>query len=320
MVDQLKFAPCGYIVIDQHGMVLQMNDTLKKMLGKSLEDTNLDHIHELLTTPSRIYYQTYFIPLLDINGQVNEIYLTLKSKTDKIPVLMNAIEREVDGTKRIECVLMEMRVRDEYENELIQSKRNVEHILQETDKANIELQQLLKEVVGKKSELEQLNLQLQQFALTDFLTGLSNRRCFEEQLTTFLVENRDFGKPFVLLLLDIDHFKRINDEYGHQVGDNVLQDLSSKLQNASRVGDVVSRIGGEEFAILLPNTDEAMGYRLAEELRKSLEQSHWSFAPVTVSIGIAVVKQGDTDTTILARADQALYTSKNLGRNRVSIG
>ncbi|WP_318617399.1 GGDEF domain-containing protein [Sporosarcina sp. YIM B06819] len=297
-----------------------MNDTLKKMLGKSQEDLNQHHIHKILTTASHIYYQTYFLPLLDINGQVNEIYLTLQSATDKIPVLMNAVEREVDGTKRIECVLMETRVRDEYENELIQDKRNAERILQETDEANLELQQLLKEVEGKKSELEQLNLQLQQFALTDFLTGLSNRRYFEEQMTIFLVENRDYYKPFVLLLIDIDYFKLINDKFGHLVGDIVLQELSSKLQNAARTDDVVARIGGEEFAILLPNTDEATSYKLAEELRRSIEQSYWSCEPVTISIGIAVVKQGDTSMTILERADQALYTSKNLGRNRVSIG
>lgn len=320
MVDQLNFAPCGYLVIDQHGTILQMNDTLKKMLGESQEGGTQDHIHKLLTTPSRVYYQTYFLPLLDINGQVNEIYLTLRSATDKIPVLMNAVEREVDGAKRIECVVMEMRVRDEYEHELIQDKRNAERILQKTDKANLELQQLLKEVEGKKSELEQLNLQLQHFALTDHLTGLFNRRYFEGQMTSFLIEHKDFSKPFVLLLLDIDHFKRINDNFGHQVGDIVLQELSSKLQNATRMEDVVSRIGGEEFTILLPNTDEPTGYRIADELRKSLEQSRWSCVPITVSIGIAVVKQEDTDTMILKRADQALYASKNLGRNRVSIG
>ena len=320
MHNQLNFAPCGYFVIDQHGTVLYVNDTLQKMVGKTQEELAKAHIHTLLTTPSSIYYQTYFLPLLKVNGKVNELYLTLRNETGKIPVLMNAIEREVDGEKRIECVLMEMSIRDDYENELVQAKRNAERILQETDEANLKLQQLLKEVEAKKSELELLNVQFQQLAVTDSLTGLFNRRYFEEQMTFFLNDNRHTQKPFVLLLLDIDHFKSINDTYGHQVGDLVLQELSSMLQNTFRMGDVVSRIGGEEFTILLPDTDESTGYQLAEELRSTVEQSQWSCASVTVSMGVTVVKQQDTSSTILARADQALYASKNSGRNRVSVG
>jgi len=107
MHNQLNFAPCGYLVIDQHGTVLYVNDTLLKMVGKTQEDLAKVHVHTLLTTPSRIYYQTYFLPLLKVNGKVNELYLTLRNETGKIPVLMNAIEREVDGEKRIECVLMD---------------------------------------------------------------------------------------------------------------------------------------------------------------------------------------------------------------------
>jgi len=194
----------------------------------------------------------------------------------------------------------------------------MENILLEIKNELSEMRQEM--VIMKKSELELLNVQFQQLAVTDSLTGLYNRRYFEEQMTFFLNDNRHTRKPFVLLLLDIDHFKRINDTYGHQVGDLVLQELSSMLQNISRVGDVISRIGGEEFIILLPDTDEFTGYQLAEELRSAIEQSHWSFTPVTVSIGVTVVKQQDTSSTILARADQALYVSKKSGRNRVSVG
>jgi len=203
MLDQLNFAPCGYLIIDQNGTIIEMNVTLKNMLGER-EEVGSNHIHALLTTPSRIYFQTYFLPLLDIKGQVNEIYLTLRSQKGKIPVLMNAIEREIEGKKRIECVLMEVKVRDEYEYELIQEKRNAVRIIKETDEANLKLQKLLQEVENKKGELESMNAQLEKLVSTDALTSLSNRRYFDEQLIVCIEDFRQKEKSFVLVLLDID--------------------------------------------------------------------------------------------------------------------
>lgn len=320
MDEQLNFAPCGYLTMDRNGYIFEMNTTLKKMLGQQELVWSGQHIHSLLTTPSRIYYQTYFLPLLDINGDVNEIYLTLKSATEKIPVLMNAIERKTENETRIECVIVEMKIRDEYENELIQEKRNAESVVKKTDKAYESLQQLLKEVECKRSELESINEKLKVLALTDSLTGLKNRRYFEEQLLLFIESYTTSNIPFSLLTIDVDHFKRINDTFGHPIGDLVLQEISLKLQESKRPQDIISRIGGEEFIVLLPETNLEKAYDIAELTRKRFEQSEWSFTPITISAGVTMVRQGDTITTIISRADASLYKSKNAGRNIVSIG
>lgn len=320
MDDQLNFAPCGYLTMGRNGNIFEMNTTLQNMLGQTELKWRGQHIHSLLTTPSRIYYQTYFLPLLDINGDVNEIYLTLKSENGKIPVLMNASERKIEGEKRIECVIVEMKIRDEYENELIQEKRNAESVIQKTDKANENLQQLLLEVESKKSELEFINEKLNSLALTDYLTGLKNRRYFEEQLLLFIDLYTTTGRPFSLLAIDVDHFKRVNDTLGHPIGDLVLQEISLKLQQTGRPHDIIARIGGEEFMLLLPETNLEKAYAIAESIRKTFEQSEWSYTPITISSGVSIVRQGDTTATLVRRTDVALYNSKNAGRNKVSIG
>jgi len=306
--------------MNRNGNIFEMNTTLQNILGQPELKWSGQHIHSLLTTPSRIYFQTYFLPLLDINGDVNEIYLTLKSEVGKIPVLMNAIEREIKGEKRIECVIVEMKIRDEYENELIQEKRNAESVIQKTDKAYESLQQLLIEVESKRSELEFINEKLISLALTDSLTGLKNRRYFEEQLLFFIELYTTSGRPFSLLAIDVDHFKRVNDTLGHPIGDLVLQEISLKLQQSGRPHDVIARIGGEEFMLILPETNLEMAYVIAESIRKIFEQSEWSYTPITISSGVSMVRQGDTTTTLIRRTDVALYKSKNEGRNKVSIG
>ena len=320
MDEQLNFAPCGYLTMDRNGNICEMNNTLRNMLGQPDSMWVGQHIHSLLTTSSRIYFQTYFLPLLDINGDVNEIYLTLKSNMGKIPILMNAIEREAEGEKRIECVIVKINIRDEYENELIQEKRNAESIIQKTEIAYESLQQLLKEVECKKSELEFINEKLKVLALTDSLTGLKNRRSFEEQLVYNVELYRASGRLFSLLAIDVDHFKHVNDTLGHPIGDLVLQEISLKFQQLGRPHDIIARIGGEEFMIVLPETKLEKAYVIAESIRKFFEHSEWSYTPITISIGLTMVREDDTFTTIIRRTDDALYESKNSGRNKVSIG
>lgn len=318
MEDQLNFAPCGYLTMDRNGSIYEMNDTLRKMLGNPHLIVNGQHIHTLLTTPSRIYFQTYFLPLLETNGVVNEIYLTLKSEPGKIPILMNAVEREVKSKKRIECVIVEMKIRDEYENELIQDKRNAERIIQRTDEAYANLQQLLDEVECKRNELVVINEKLKAMAMTDTLTGLKNRRFFEQQLALFTDSNSTYQIVFSLLSIDIDHFKQVNDTFGHPIGDLVLKEATQLLLENGRPNDIIARVGGEEFIMLLPETDEQNAITIAEQIRKNFEQNSWSYTPITVSLGVTMVKEKDSSKTIIKRLDKALYESKNNGRNRVS--
>ncbi len=312
MEKQLQFAPLAYLVIDRSFQVMEMNETMRSLIG---EDRNPQHFHELLTITSMAYFQTYFVPAITLHDKVIELYLTIKGVDGPVPVLMNAVER--DGY--FECALMQMKIRGEYERELLQAKRNAEKINKDTALAYEELQRILGEVESKKEELERLNADLQQLATVDSLTGLKNRRYMEQELADWLTK-AESGFPLSLLLIDIDFFKRVNDTHGHQIGDVVLQELAWKMLAETEGVGTVARIGGEEFLLLLPGHTVEKAVALAEKLRKNLEQGSWEHVPLTVSIGVANYLNGDNAKTLFARADKALYASKNAGRNCVTIG
>lgn len=160
-------------------------------------------------------------------------------------------------------------------------------------------------------------------ARTDELTSVANRKAFNEKLHLLLDDHRRHGEPFVLILIDLDNFKRINDAHGHPAGDRVLSSVGQWLQEGVREGDFVGRFGGDEFAVLLPLTDLAVGMDVAERLRASAAQRASRDAvrsgqvTVSLSIGVAASRPEDSEESILQRADEALYRSKNLGRNQV---
>ncbi len=165
--------------------------------------------------------------------------------------------------------------------------------------------------------------ELQRLAHTDALTGLNNRRLFMDRLDEESRRVERHGGNMSVVLLDLDHFKQINDRYGHDAGDRVLRVAAERTVNVKRASDVAARVGGEEFALLLPATDAAGALHLAQRLRRAIEEIDTGLLlgttePVTASIGVATVAAGTGDAgSLLRRADQALYRAKNGGRNRV---
>ncbi|HVM13487.1 MAG TPA: GGDEF domain-containing protein [Egibacteraceae bacterium] len=157
-------------------------------------------------------------------------------------------------------------------------------------------------------------------ARTDGLTGLENHVTFQSVLQAEHERMRRYGSPYSVLLIDIDHFKQVNDTRGHPVGDEVLRGLGRLLDQRTRVTDTVARYGGEEFAVLLPETSRENAIALAEDLRSRIRDADLP-VPVTVSIGIASSADGlvDTAEALLAKADEALYEAKRKGRNRVAV-
>ncbi|GAA6755424.1 GGDEF domain-containing protein [Thermus thalpophilus] len=153
-------------------------------------------------------------------------------------------------------------------------------------------------------------------ALTCTLTGLPNRRAFELALSREISRTERYGTPFSLVLVDLDHFKKINDTLGHDYGDELLLRVARLLVDQVRREDMVARWGGEEFALLLPSTRAEDAQRLAERLRQAIEAQSLG---VTASFGVAEYMFGEEEESLFRRADQALYRAKNLGRNRVEV-
>jgi diguanylate cyclase (GGDEF)-like protein len=162
-------------------------------------------------------------------------------------------------------------------------------------------------------------------AITDGLTGLATHDFFQQRLAQEMRESTRYGRPLSFLIFDLDHFKSINDNHGHQAGDTVLKGAAAMLKECVRGSDLVARYGGEEFAVILPQTNEEDAYNLAERLRQILEELEFEINPerklkVTASIGVASRIEGDVmPKDLIKRADVALYSAKNAGRNRVVI-
>jgi diguanylate cyclase (GGDEF)-like protein len=169
-------------------------------------------------------------------------------------------------------------------------------------------------------EDSRLRSELRRLAVTDDLTGLANRRAFRSSLTSELARSERTQRPVCLLMLDLDHFKRVNDTFGHGAGDVVLATMGKLLSSGMhRSGiDVAARVGGEEFAVILPETDEEGGTFAAERLRIEV-MSRAADILTTVSIGVAASHLGDDPDSLLRTVDKALYTAKALGRNCVSV-
>lgn len=172
------------------------------------------------------------------------------------------------------------------------------------------------------SEQKALELKLRKLVATDDMTGLFNRRFFSEQVERALADAKRHGTPLSLIMVDIDYFKRVNDTYGHPTGDEVIIAIAQMLKQGTRSSDCCARIGGEEFAVLVPEATIDQAEHIAEQLRANIErtsinvQSGHSLS-ITVTAGIATAEPGDSWTQLLGRADKALYRGKQSGRNRV---
>ncbi|MGH7695913.1 MAG: diguanylate cyclase [Gemmatimonadaceae bacterium] len=172
---------------------------------------------------------------------------------------------------------------------------------------------------AQQDHLKDANSRLEALASLDSLTGLKNRRAFEERLQEEISRARRSKESFALLLLDIDHFKNFNDSFGHPRGDDVLKSVSRVLSRSVRDADFIARHGGEEFAIILPDTDRDAAKLMGERLRVAIEENTWDARPITVSVGAAAWLDGASAESLIDQADRALYRSKQAGRNIVTL-
>jgi len=175
------------------------------------------------------------------------------------------------------------------------------------------------EIERFQEEMQQVNEQLRRLSVTDELTGLRNRRAFEERLVVEFSMSRRRRRELAVLLLDVDDFKHINDRWGHAAGDAVLRRLAAILRTTVRLPDLVARYGGEEFVILLPESGIESGHGFSRRLMQRIRSEPWDHAPVTVSIGLAALDDTlNNGFQLVSMADEALYTAKRTGKDRVT--
>lgn len=185
------------------------------------------------------------------------------------------------------------------------------------------------ELLSNKAQVGRLTEELERLredVLTDPLTGLRNRRGFDIVIASLKTVAEASGEPFSIVMIDIDHFKRVNDTHGHLFGDRVIQQVGDTMRSCIRGGDTAARYGGEEFALLLPSTGARGAQTVAEYIRNSLQRAPIAASKkgaqqeaVTISAGVAVFRLGEDVEDCIRRADRALYTAKNGGRNRVVV-
>ncbi|MEE8452768.1 MAG: diguanylate cyclase [Thermoguttaceae bacterium] len=220
-----------------------------------------------------------------------------------------------EHTSRVEEISEELTASGNDETEV------VVHAVDNLLKANAQMQEQL------ESADERLQDQARQIeshaaeARTDALTGLANRRAFDDEMTRRLAEFQRHGRGISVMMMDVDHFKSVNDTHGHQVGDKVLRDLAKILRRTARDTDTVARYGGEEFAAILPGTSKHEAAEGAERFRQAIE-SHSFHAgntelQVTASFGVAELQKNEDATAVIERSDEALYAAKKSGRNCV---
>lgn len=181
--------------------------------------------------------------------------------------------------------------------------------------------QVLKRMVKERTqELEETNRQMQRLAITDMLTGLYNRMRTDETLNAEIERQKRYPAPLSLILMDIDHFKTVNDGHGHNKGDEVLIEVSRLLSQRVRRTDCLGRWGGEEFLLICPNTPLESARQLADELRRAVAYQNFGIeVDITLSLGVAQYAAGDSRESLLERADTAMYNAKQEGRNRVKF-
>ena len=199
----------------------------------------------------------------------------------------------------------------------------------DTDKMRGSMQSLQSELESSKLQVEQLRKELQSArgeALSDPLTGILNRRGFEGVAKETFEDQSALDKGVCLLMVDIDHFKKVNDTYGHLFGDKIIRAIAETLKSKIRGQDAVARLGGEEFAVLLKETDLIGARVVAETIRQSIERGRVRridtsehISGITISIGLTKYSSGNSIVDMLDQADKALYVSKEQGRNRTTV-
>lgn len=280
----------GHLIVNKDRNIIFYNSYINNLNDKPIDKLNSFPLSSCFTKASNIFIDSYIYPLLLNKSIVQECQMSWIDNNGKTtPVVVN-IKLGDNGTSFWSLYVCTNR--DKLHSELIKAKE----------------------------QLEAQSKELYQLAITDPLTSLINRRELQIQTQKIINHTARNSSSFALLAIDIDFFKDVNDTYGHQAGDKVLTSLANILKEDRRANDLVARIGGEEFILVLPDIDEENAYTLAEKIRLSVENHMVDNIKITISIGL-IVSGKDKQlnfNTLLNLSDKALYHSKKSGRNKTT--
>ena len=253
-----------------------------------------------------------------------EAYENGRHLGDRVQEQVKGIETSVRDAENLD------QLKDMVQSRLDTIIRHVEEHRAIEERRHREAEERLREMQDRLAAMEEQTGELKERvrkerdqALTDTLTGIPNRLAWEERVKQEYARWKRFGTPLTLLVWDVDHFKRINDEFGHRAGDKVLKVIANLLADNVRETDFVARYGGEEFTVLMPGADPEAARGVAEKLRAAVEHCGFHYkgdeVPITISCGIAGFRDGDSVEAVFERADRALYQAKAEGRNRCVV-
>jgi diguanylate cyclase (GGDEF)-like protein/PAS domain S-box-containing protein len=292
----------GVMILDKRQHVVLANDAFARLVGRTTKDVEGNPIAGFSwVKPKDNPSASYPWDQASTTGQPNTGFLlglntgrlTASLSVNSTPIL------GVDGTNRGTMVTFD----------------NITKI----EKKNRQLRRLLDRIARSRAKIQEQNKELEFFANHDPMTKCFNRRAFFAQFENQWGSSKRYNYPLSCIMFDIDHFKRINDTYGHGVGDQVIKHVATLMETSKRANDVVGRLGGEEFVILLPHVDVEEAMMAAERLRRLVESTPVNNIRFTASMGVSSTLLGAPDTTtMLNQSDEALYASKHTGRNRVS--
>ena len=307
----------GILVLDENETVVEINQSLRPYVDLQIGDRF--HIDALLSKVSTVNIVDSFL-------ETYRKYPMEKSKLEFI--------RDENGQRFITIHAAPIKVKGTRIGRIItvQDVSEVCRLLEKTNLQNDLLEEQNQSLIAVRDELSQTNLKLEQLVITDSLTGCYNRHYLTLRLEQSVIENRRYRIPFAVILLDIDFFKLVNDQYGHLVGDDVIGGMVKIINQSLRQTDILTRYGGEEFMIYLPHTNQSQASILAERVRSVIESTkiiagNGAFSiSITVSMGLLSISHfrdehiGNSTIylkELLASVDKALYKAKEEGRNRI---
>ena len=277
---------CGLFITDNHRVVLTVNRYVESELGISSEALIGKSIRGIFSKSSVLFFESYLLPILQIEKSCKELQLTIKNISGQtIPVTVNAV---VSGD-RIFWSFFTAVSRNELHEKLTEAKEKI----------------------------EKQAIHLQQISMTDELTGLPNRRAFLSKSENLISLSKRHNLPYGLFVIDIDHFKKINDLYGHDEGDNVLEQMGEAFKTFGRKQDLLARYGGEEFLLLVAECNTGTAEKLANQLHKLANRIKVGNQKIELSIGVRLGTESFNEA--FKQADSALYKAKSSGRNTTVI-